>query len=363
MAVLAYNLDNNGKPIPAMIADGSEILSEFFNTRTKNWEVKYRSSDGEKHILRNTDWDASKKTAEKFFAEGKKQVSDQERDLALGEFGAQGSDAQEALKRKEEGGASGEEIGKGTFRDYDDTDLKKTPEFRALSKEDKEAVLAVFGAIAGNDKAQAARLSDAFQAASAINDPYFSQQLRLAVDAIERGFVSIDKEAEFAEGQLQTRLSDLKEDFENKKEFLNLEQISVMKDIERTYETNLDNLQTGLAATGFSSSSRRVKKEKILEEATGDIRESRTRGFEFEAARGERDVARGERETEKELTRLRELTSAGKLDFLRKAEAEVGTKGLPDLGVGAPDPLGDIFGSLPSEKLQSTISAATSFVF
>lgn len=275
-----------------------------------------------------------------------------------GEVGAPGNEVTAPGEKGEEFGTPGE----GTFEDYDDTALRATPEFNALSEEDQESVLAVFAVIAGNDKTQADRLAKAFQVASKINDPVFSQQLRLAVDAIERGFVSIDNEAEFAEQQLQSRLSDLREDFERNKSFFTLEQITAMKEIDRAFAQNLDVLQTNLAATGFTSSSRRTKKEGFLSDATGDLRESTSRKFEFQLDQNRASLDRGERNTSSELARLKQLTEEGKLDFLRGGEAEVGTENLPSLP-GAPDPLGDIFGKIPADKLQSTINAATSFVF
>ena len=102
---------------------------------------------------------------------------------------------------------------------------------------------------------------DAFDVAKAQNDPYFAQQMRLAVDAIERGYVKIEDQAEFDENQMKKRLADLEQDYQSKKEFMSLEQASTMREIERAYGQNLEDLQQGMAATGFTQSSRRAKKE------------------------------------------------------------------------------------------------------
>ncbi len=249
-----------------------------------------------------------------------------------------------------------------TGKDYSDEEFKKTAEFRALSKQDQEAVLDVFGAIATNDKKQAARLADAFAAASKISDPYFAQQLRLAVDSIERGYVSIDKEALFQEEQTRKRLVDFKEDFARKKEFMSLEQIDVMKNIERRFDADLETLQQGLAVSGFSSSSRSQKKTSLLTEATGDLRESKRRSFEFQLQSDQINLDRNERDVQSELARLARLTEKRKLDFLRSGEQKVGTKNLPSIP-GVPDPLGDIYGQIPQNRLQDTLNTAKSFVF
>ena len=186
--------------------------------------------------------------------------------------------------------------------------------------------------------------------------------MRIATDAIERGYVSLENEAEFAEKQIANRLKDFKQDFESKKEYLDLEQSSAMRQIERNYEQELESTQQSLAASGFSSSSRRAKKEGYLNEATGDLRESTNRSFGYQQLQNDRGMQRTQRDTERETERLKQLTDEGKLDFLREAEERIGSANLPSLS-GAPDALGDIYGSLPQEKLQNTINSATSFVF
>ena len=270
--------------------------------------------------------------------------------------------AYNAPKPKEE--EKKEEEKKTTTEKYDSSVLTNSAEFKALNAEDRDAVLAVFDAIASNDQVKAKRLAESFKAAQKINDPYFAQQLRLAADEIERGYVEIGKEAEFKATQAQNRLRDLKTDYEARKGNLSLEEASVMKDIERGYVENLDTLQTGLAEAGFTSSSRRIQKEKILDEATGGLRESKQRAFAYDRSSLENALGQGERDTQIELDRLAELTKAGKLDFLRKAEGRVGSEALGDLNLPGGDKLlGGIYGAIPEEKLQNTISSMQGLVF
>jgi len=268
-----------------------------------------------------------------------------------------GKKDREASFKDEDGDGKNDDVG---F--YDDSSLRGTDEFKSLNKEDQQAVLAVFGAVAGNDKVKADRLSKAFSAASKINDPYFAQQLKMAQDAITRGYVEIEKEAAFGEMQLRNRLADLKTDYQNKKSFLTADQANIFKDLERTYTQNLQTLQDDLAANGLTNSSARAKREGVLNEATGDLRESTNRKFEYEQNEIVLGEQRSQRDSDLELSRLGELTQAGKLDFLRKNEAVVGSKNMPTFN-GGPALLGNIYGSLPEEKLKNTIEAAKSFVF
>ncbi len=248
---------------------------------------------------------------------------------------------------------------------YDASVLTGSAEFKKLGKDDREAVLAVFDAIASNDAVKAKRLAEAFKTSSKLNDVYFGQKLRLAADEIERGYVEIGKEAEYKEMQAKNRLRDLKNDYHAKKEYMSLEEASTLKDIEREYTDNLDSLQTGLAEGGFGSSSRRIQKEKLLDEATGSLRESKKRGFAYERNSLEDALGRGERDTQSELDRLAEITKSGQLDFLRRGEERIGSDALGDLNLpgSSYNDVGGIYGSLNEDKLQNTISSMQGLVF
>ena len=244
----------------------------------------------------------------------------------------------------------------------DFSDLENNPEFKKLAPDDQEAVRAVFKAVASNDQKLASRLAESFEAAAKINDPFFAQQLRIAVDAIERGYVSIDKQAEFEEQQLQNRISDLQQDITSRKSFLSLEEASILGGIERQYKVQLDNTRNSLAATGFTQSTRRAEQEGLLAEERGSLVESTQRQFGAQQLEADRDLARSTRDTQAEIQRLSEVAKEQKTSLLRQAEESVGTANLPNLGSGI-DPLGDIYGQIPQNKLQDTINAATSFVF
>lgn len=324
-------------------APSSSSSSSSKNTSSSG---RYETTDGKKFSDKN-DASAHQK---KLNASGKGKGSSFDVNLKT-------TPAKEEKKEKEK-----EKEDNSDYERADDTELRNSPEFKALSGEDQESVLAVFDAVASNDSKKANRLAKAFEAASKINDPYFAQQLRLARDAVVRGYQSITDEADFAERQAKTRLQDLRKDFETRKEFLTVEEATQIKAIDRQYETDLEDTRQNLAANGFTSSSRRVQKEKILDEATGDIRSSTRRKFAFEMTGDEDNIQSSERDTNRELGRLAELTKAGKLEFLRKAEEQLGSKNLPRLA-GAPDALGGIYGDLPEQKLKNTIDAAMGFVF
>lgn len=313
---------------------------------------KYQTTDGKKFSEKS---DATKHQKD-LNAKGVGKGSSSDKTTGTGKSTYKESTKEEKKREKED---------KSDYVRADDSELRNSDEFKALGKDDQEAVLAVFNAIANNDAAQANRLAGAFKAATKLNDPFFNEQLRLATDAIERGYVAIDEEEDYKEMQLKRRRDDVRADYEKRKEFLTLEQASDLRAIERQYTTELDDTRQNLAATGKTSSSQRVQKESLLEESFGDLRSSTNRKFAFEIDAETENVARTDRDIQSELARLSELTKAGKLDFLRKAEERVGSKNLGRLAGLDPNykALGDVYGEIPRNKLEDTLSAATSFVF
>ena len=106
----------------------------------------------------------------------------------------------------------------------------------------------------------------------------------------------------------------------------------------------------------------RAKKEDILNETTGDLRESTGRKFAFDQSALSDGLNRTERDSAVEIARLQELTKANKLDFLRKAETQIGTDNMSQLNMNYNE-LGGVTGDIPQQNLKDNLAAATSFVF
>lgn len=246
---------------------------------------------------------------------------------------------------------------------YDETELKNSESFKQLDEDRKQAVLAVFQAIASNDTERANQIMSAFEASTAVSDPFFKQELRLAKDAIERGFVAIDKEEEFRTKQLQRNLADVQADLATRKDQLSFDEQSALRDIERQYTNTIKETRQNLASTGKTFSSERDLTEQLIEESTGQMRESTKRQFGLQNLELQRTGERTERDTQAELERLAEVTKQNRIDFLRTGEAKVGTKNLSSIYTGTLKPLGDIVGDIPQRQFEDVLRGTQNLIF
>lgn len=240
--------------------------------------------------------------------------------------------------------------------------LLNDQEFKGLPSDQQEVVKAVYMAIGENNAESAGKLVAAFRAAEKLADPYFKQQIRLASDAVERGFVQVDKELEFEEMQASRRLKDLQDDIATRSEYLSLEEQNALKGIEREYKQTIDTTRQNLAATGRSSSSVRAETEQLIDESTGDLRESTKRSFGQQKLDANNQLVRGQRDIQSEVQRLKEVAKQNKTGLFRKAEEELGTSGLPKLNFDV-NPLGGMVGSIYEDKQNDIIGAVKNLVF
>jgi hypothetical protein len=315
----------------------------------------------------------SSKTAKYTTTDGRKFVDKADATAHQRELNAKGQgrgttsdrDVEDNVRETSDGEEETTAVTKVKGGQFDDTELRKSKSFKLLSADQQEAVISVYQAIASNDLDQANRLSGAFDAATALSEPYFKEELRLAKDAVVRGYVAIDEEEEFKQVQLQNRLKDLREDILSQKSFLSFEEQSTLKNIEKSYQNELDVTQQNLAATGKTRSSQRVKTEQFLAESAGDLRESTTRRFGLERLELDRNLERSERDTQTELERLAEVTKSDRTDFLRNKEAEIGSTALAGLGLNTRGiaPLGNIVGDIQRRQMSDVLSGVNNLVF
>jgi hypothetical protein len=219
-----------------------------------------------------------------------------------------------------------------------------------LSPDEQKAIRAVYDAVANNNEQEAQRLVANLKLGSAYADPILRQRVALITDELTRGFADVDNDLEYNETTLKNRLADLQQSITSNKGNLTLDEMAELRQMERAFQDQLTGVQDQLAASGFTNSSRRIKKERVMQETQGDLVESTKRSFAARQNQLDQQLTQGQRDTTLEVERLKELTARGKLDAARSAEAQLGSDRvgkLPELsGI---KPLGGIGGEVDQQ--------------
>lgn len=231
----------------------------------------------------------------------------------------------------------------------------------SLSDDMKAAIRSVYGATVEGDAAKAARVVAAMQAASEFSDPYFKAQIRLATDALKRGIEAKDGDLAFAEREKQAALAELRANTAASKDVLSFQHNQELQQLATKYETDLGEVRDSLAATGFTSSTKRARTESILNEQNTGLVESSTKEFGYKTGNLDRALTSADADTRAQIENLRRLTEEGKLDLYRSAEQTVGSSNLPSIdGLSG---VGGIGGTIPRQQVIDATSFANSFVF
>lgn len=229
-----------------------------------------------------------------------------------------------------------------------------------LPADQQKAVQSVYDAVVNGDEDYAERIQAAMKAASQYSDPYFKAQTRLVSDALQRGLSAKEGDLSFNLSKLRSSLGDLQKDIAASKGQLSFQHDQELQQLGRRYEQGVLTTRQNMAATGFSSSTRRARSEELLGEENTGLVESSNRRYGFQTGALENQQMRAERDTSLQIARLQELAKSGKLDLLRSTEEQIGSKALSGLGY---DTLGGIGGQIPRQQTQDQLSFASSFVF
>lgn len=231
----------------------------------------------------------------------------------------------------------------------------------SLTPDQKAAIQAIYNAVSTNDQSQADRIKAAIAAATQYSDPYFKAQTRMVLDSLDRGFQAIDDDLGYKENSLTKSLQALQRDIAASKDHLSFQQLQEMKSLERTYTQSIQSTQEDMAARGFSSSSIRSRKEQLITDTFGDLRESSNRAFLAKEQSYANQLSDVQTNTAAEIARLQQLAASGKLDATRAAEAQVGSTALT--AAGYTGGLGEIGGAIPAAQVRDANAFASQFVF
>lgn len=230
-----------------------------------------------------------------------------------------------------------------------------------LTADQRAAIQAIYSAVSNNDQSQADRIKAAIAAATEYSDPYFKAQTRMVLDSIDRGFQAIDDDLGYRESSLTKSLQALQRDIASAKDYLSFQQLQEMKALERNYTEAISTTQEDMASRGFTSSSIRSRKEQLIGDSYGDLRESSNRAFMAKEQSYANQLSDAQTNTAAEIERIRQLAAQGKTDLTRQAEAKVGSTALTNAGYTGG--LGNIGGEIPAAQVRDANAFASQFVF
>ena len=248
-----------------------------------------------------------------------------------------------------------------------DAEFQQWMNSQNLSADQKAALQAVYDWISANDIAKAQQVTEAMAAATKYSDPYFKAQISLVTDALSRGLESQEGDLDFRMTQLQNSLQALQDNIGASKDHSSFQHQQELQGLARKYTVDMEATANQMAATGFTSSSRRARTEELIGDVNEGAVESANRQLAYQTGNLNRQLASTQQDTQLQVQNLQRLAAEGKLDLLRGAEEQVGTNNLAQLGytglLGQQGPA--IGGQIPRQQTQDALSFAGSsgFVF
>lgn len=246
---------------------------------------------------------------------------------------------------------------------YQQSGIPELVQQAGLTPDQEKAIESVYQATLANDQSYADRIAAAMQAASEYSEPYFKAQIALVSDSLTRALTASEGDLQFNESQLQNALSNLEQDIAASKDYTSFQHTQELQGLARRYEQNLESTQNQMAATGFTTSTRRSRAERLLREDYEGAVESSNRSLSYQTGGLNRNQAYQQQDTAAQIANLQRLASQGRLDLLRQTEEQIGSENLGALGYVGEDVLGGVGGTIPRQQAQDQLAFAGSYIF
>lgn len=232
-------------------------------------------------------------------------------------------------------------------------DILNSPEWNALSTDQKNLAYLTYKAQTATNDAQKQDALDALNKAKELADPYFREQIRMAQDELNRTATSTTADAQSKVKSLNDRISQLKEDLTFNKDQLTLEQQAEMASQLRKNQEDLNSLQQTMAEAGLAfSSPRQLAESNLMAEQQG-MAESTARKYARLFRNEDLTASRGVSQAEQSLLDTNRQLAENLTSISRQTEAKVGSANLP--GVDGVTPLGGVNGTLSEQNQKNVV--------
>lgn len=239
----------------------------------------------------------------------------------------------------------------------------------SLTQDQKEILKLYAKANIDKNPALANQIMAALETSTRFSIPQFKQQAAMLQDALKLNFTAREGDLAFKEQQQRDALAKAEGDYAATSQYNTFEENQKLKQYADTLKQDLLDTQDQMAASGFTSSSKRSRAEQILNEQNTGLVESTTKAYSYQQGNIDRQIGAARTDVAAQIANLQRLTAEGKLSDLRTAEGKLGSSALFDYGNMAPLVAGQsnlLGGQVGSENydLTSTITKnAGSFVF
>ena len=228
--------------------------------------------------------------------------------------------------------------------------------------DEKKIMQEYYKTVSQNDKEKALKLIQSFNFALEFSEPMFKAKAAIVTDALKQGLASTSGDLAFRETQLANTLKDLQANTEATKGQLDFQHTQELEKLAKSYQQDLLTTKDNMAAVGKTSSSVRARAEQLLGEQNTGLVESSNKQFTYQTGVQSRNLASAERNLPLELAQLQDEAKQKRIADLRRAETDLGSYGLSNLGFAGADVLGDVPSGLGNQKIKDALSFAN-FVF
>ena len=208
----------------------------------------------------------------------------------------------------------------------------------------------------------------ALETSTRFSTPQFKQQAAMLQDALKINFSAQKGDLAFQKKVQDDALAKAETDYTAALAYGTAEEAQQMKQYKETLANDNLALSDQMAASGFTSSSKRDRATQILTEQNTGLVESTTRKYGYQRAADERTIASTRASTAAQIANLQRLAGEGNLKDLRTTEMKLGSDALasygndPQLLAGFNNLLGGQIGSQNFDLTKQITGMASNFL-
>jgi hypothetical protein len=243
--------------------------------------------------------------------------------------------------------------------------FKDTAAYKALDAASREFVDMAFNLLSVGNEDQAKQFAEAIKQAKGIADPYYRNQLTMALGEIGAKIAELNNDYSTQAEIIARTKKELLEDVASQKDYLTLEQQSMLAREARAYDGDLLKIRDAAAEKGvtFGSGYNTLpyfEGERSAEHT--DVVESANRQFNYQTQQLTLRAQRGDAAAAAQLKAITDKRASGYSTIGRLAETQLGSANVPTSSLPGYNKVGGILGTLEEQKRAAIIKDTSAFI-